>query len=433
MNCDVIYPRVLFVHSKKIKSEDSFNLLIRMQFDGWPKESMAQIHATAEPEGKGEFCSKYYQLKSCDRTFGAFFFKVRGRVFNLASINNIKEKNSIKTSGTVTRLVTMIKKKLGDCLIESGLWEVIFYVRISQSMSRFIEDYKPQLIYCQGSLLGFVILPMLIADKYKIPICIQIVDDWPHARYRNSPVSFLIRHKAKALINRSKIRLAFGEKMQKEYENRYGVKFDITHHLDNQDRFKINVENTKKTYKIVYTGSLSLRRYEAIQDLLSAIRQMGDLSVIIEIHIYSPGIPKDMPIELLQSSEVKFYPLPSHVQLPSVLSEATLLFLPESFSHNRQMIEYSVSTKAHLYMMSNRTILVYGPSYSGTVDYAIREGWAMVVSERNVVLLKEVVKEIIIGSERVKKIIDKANVCIQRNHSISTGKQKFRKYLEKAI
>lgn len=35
-------------------------------------------------------------------------------------------------------------------------------------------------------------------------------------------------------------------------------------------------------------------------------------------------------------------------------------------------------------MMSNRPVLVYGPSYSGTVDYADRDGWGLVVSERNV-------------------------------------------------
>jgi glycosyltransferase involved in cell wall biosynthesis len=140
-----------------------------------------------------------------------------------------------------------------------------------------------------------------------------------------------------------------------------------------------------------------------------------------------------MPAELLQSSEVEFLPLPSHDDLPSILSEASVLLLPESFNQNRHLIEYSISTKAHLYMMSRRPVLVYGPSYSGTVDYAVLYGWGLVVSERNVAKLKEAFIEIFTGSNRINKMRQCADACIKSNHNRESGIKRFYELLENGI
>lgn len=417
------YPRLLLVHMSKVKENDPVNLLLRMQFADWPKDKIAQIHAQAEINGFGEFCDKYYQLKSCDRLFGGLFDLLRGKVFRMVDAKKIKESYGEEKKIYVLEFTDRFKKYIGDLLIKSGLWEIIFNTRLSESMMAFINDFKPDIIYTQGYSMGFVRLSMLISKKYNIPICFQTTDDWPNSLYNSSPVGWLIKRKASELIKYSKLRFAFGEKMREEYEKRYGVKFGLTYHLDNPQRFisKRN-EVVKDKFKIIYTGGLGHRRYEAIIDLLNVIRRNQFLKENAEIYVYTHSIPRELPKEILNSQKITYLPLPSHENLPLILSEASILFLPESFNEDRAAIEYSISTKAHLYMMSERPILVYGPPYSGTVNYAVCDGWAIVVDERNEKKLCDQLVNIF-NNEIQKGIKNKAKICVENNHDLEKGKK----------
>ncbi len=115
--------------------------------------------------------------------------------------------------------------------------------------------------------------------------------------------------------------------------------------------------------------------------------------------------------------------------MPGILASASVLFLPESFTVAPELIEYAISSKAHLYMMSGRPILVYGPDYSGTVEYSTREGWGLVVNERNVFKLKEALTEIIEGGEGMLQLLTNAEECIKRHHDLTIGQNRFRNML----
>ena len=83
------YPRVLLITIVKVKKEDAGSLLIRTQFADWPKDHLAQIHASADPVGYGEFCGSYYRLQNCDRRFGGLFARLRGSVFNMVAVDKV--------------------------------------------------------------------------------------------------------------------------------------------------------------------------------------------------------------------------------------------------------------------------------------------------------------------------------------------------------
>jgi len=426
-----VYPHVLIVLMPKVNADDQLNLLIRTQFGNWPKEHLAQIYSSGDTCEHGDYFSYYYQLQSCDRFLGVVFNRLRSGVLEMVVMNSVEEQKNAKSYNLLIRLIKVIKKRFGEWLICSGLWEVIFHVRLSTSMATFVREFKPDLIYCQGYSLGFVTLPMLIAKRFNIPICFQTTDDWPSYTYNSFPMGSILRHRTRQLVSRATLRMAFGEKMQRLYKRRYGESFDVTYHLDDPMRFlmssgsKIEQEIIIKQHRIVYTGSLALRRYEALQDLLAAVKIMKNNSIEIQIDVYCSGIPKDLPIELLDASEIVFYPLPSHEEIPKVLSTASVLFLPESFNVAQKMIEYSISSKAHLYMMSGQPILVYGPEYSGTVEYAVRMGWGVVVSKRSVLLLKAALRELLDSEQRKCQIRLNAQECIQRYHNLKVGQNLF--------
>ena len=426
---DRYYPRVLIIHLTKAKADDACNLLIRTQFGEWPKERLVQIHSTAEPYGEGEFCSRYYKISKRDRRYGGIFDKLRGRVNkNLLNQNNAKDFD-VKKINILNDLFIKLKNNIANILINSGIWEAVFSVKLSDEMCEFVEEFNPEIIFCHGSTISFATISLLISRKYNIPICIQNVDDWAYGRYVKSPVRWLLRKRAKELIDGSAVRLVFGEKMKREFEDRYGVKFNVTYHLDDIKRFEDNYIEENKQIKIIYTGSLELKRHEALYDLLLASRKLDEYKGRIRIEIYTSNMPVDIKKELIEASEVKFYPLPKHNELPSVLSKGKILFLPESFNQDRKLIEYSISTKAHLYMMSKKCIVVYGPKYSGTVSYAENDGWALVVKKRNIEMLKEILSEAIAGGERVEKIINNSLKVVSKNHEIGCGKERFYKII----
>ncbi len=433
------YPRVLIVMMSKIKAADPCNLLIRMQFGEWPKNNLAQIHASADPDGQGEFCGQYYRLQCSDRYFGALFHRMRAGVFDMVVMNTVQEHDSARSNNRFRKVFDFINKRFGDWLIRYGLWEMIFRVRLSTQIEKFVKEFKPDIIYCQGYSLGFISLPMLIAQRFKIPICYQTTDDWPSYTCKGFPMSWFLRRSTQQLISKASLRMAFGEKMQRLYESRYGEDFDVTYHLDDPQRFLVNYDVKtdlafdSKQYRIVYTGSLALRRYEALQDLLVAVRLLLNINLKIQIDVYCSGLPKDLPKELLDASEVVFLPLPSHDNLPRILSTASILFLPESFSVAPELIEYAISSKAHLYMLSGKPILVYGPPCSGTVDYAKTAGWGCVITERSTLMLRDIIVEMFMEEEWIQQLRANAEKCIHRHHDLYTGQQHFHRRLSSVV
>ncbi len=434
------YPRVLIVLMSKVKADDPCNLLIRMQFGEWPKERLAQIHSNSNPKGNGEFCGHYYQINRYDRYFGKIFQRIRGKLINMSEMNKIESININLSKNIKYNFVVKFKKIFADIVINSGLWELIFTVRISKDMMRFINEFRPNLIYCQGYSLGFTRLPIIINKKYKIPICFQTTDDWPTYTYNSFIMRMLIRKTAKKLIYHSTIRMAFGEKMQQLYQRRYGMDFLLTYHLDEHSRFQKNENNRSEQLwindeiSIIYTGSLGHHRFEGIHDLIKVIKSLNKENLInIKINIYCTGIPKNIPIEIISSLEVKFHNLPSHNDLPCVLNSASILFLTESFSVRPEEIEYAISSKAHLYMMSSKPIIVYGPAYSGSVDYAIKGGWAQVVTKRDENLLKIALLSILYDHKRNAEMKKKAFMIINSNHDLTVGRKIFKTMINQAL
>ena len=114
-------------------------------------------------------------------------------------------------------------------------------------------------------------------------------------------------------------------------------------------------------------------------------------------------------------------------EVPALLASADILFLPESFDAGiRSYTKFSVSTKAHLYMMSGRVSLVNGPPEIGTVEYAKRAGWGYVVDEQSVEALADAVEKIATGAELRRALICSSRHTIQKNHSDIAVREQLR-------
>lgn len=431
------HPRVLLVFMPKVMADDPANLIIRMQFAGWPTEKLAQIHSSDTP-GRGEFCGRYHRLGAADRFLGGLFLRLRSQVSGMVSMQAVAPSAPATSaaSGPLRRWSQGLGRRLGQFLIDSGLWELVFPLRLSAEMERFVRDFRPEVIYCSGYSLGFATLPLRISRRFGVPICFQTLEDWPGYTYARSPVGLLVRRAANRLVRAASLRLAFGQKMKAVFERRYGVPFHVTYHLDDLRRFDAALAlptPPSPVRRVVFTGSLVLQRHECIADLLQAVRLLARDGIRVEVAVHCTGIPREMPEEVRSAPEVRFLPLPGHDDLPAVLRGADVLFLPESFSVDEARLGLAISTKCHLYMMAGRPILVYGPEYGGTMAYAREGGWGLLVEERDPLRLAAGLRTLLAGGPAVEALHERARACFMKNHDQSAARERFERWMRESV
>lgn len=406
------YPRILLLHNTKIHADDPENLLIRNLFGKWPKDKLAQIYSGCYP-GSGEFCDQYYAIGSKERRFGRFFNLLKPVGVAAVSGQSISE----KTASLRSTLFKVLVKKIGSLIIDSGVWEVVFRIRRSEGLVKFVHEFRPDIIYTQGYSLGLTRLTLELSEFFHVPICYFPVDDWHSSLYRKSPVHREVVKLAFNIAKLSSLRFSLGPKMAEILTRRYQVNFECIYNADKFSRFEAVTYKLPTNPKIIFglVGSLYLGREMCLLDLLNACES---IDIEFKIQVYCTSVPVGIPEKLLNNENIEFLSLPSHVDLPQSLANCDVLFLPESFNLAfKSAIELSLSTKCHLYMMSCRPILVYGPEWSGTVNYAKRFGWGVVVDTRN---NQAIVDGIIkcLSDELSKRSICKGLAVARQNHDV---------------
>jgi glycosyltransferase involved in cell wall biosynthesis len=413
------YPRVLMVYMSCLNMADQHGESIRGWFAEWPRENLAQIYSGAEAPGE-KFCSLTYKLGPEERNFGKLFSSIKISAFGKSS--------NLLTSGSNNHLGlkkisawSIFLSKVSRILLNSGLWELVFFPRLSSELMVWIENFKPEVIYCQGYDLTFCWLPLMISKKYHIPIVFQTTDDWPNYLYKNSPCHLIVIRTAQKLIQNSAVRFAIGEQMALDYQKQFKTSFEILRIGDNRIRFDsslpIRVVN-EQTISIVYLGGLALGRLQSLLDLCSAVETLNKEGLVIKVTAFTTNLPVEAVNKLRQITDLQILLPPSQEQLPSILKGADILFLPETFDIKLAAeIRYSISSKSQLYMMSRKPIIVYGSSVTGVVDYAKKEGWAFVISERDISLLIRAIRIILTDTDVSESLVQKSCQVADNNHN----------------
>jgi hypothetical protein len=84
-------------------------------------------------------------------------------------------------------------------------------------------------------------------------------------------------------------------------------------------------------------------------------------------------------------------------------------------------------------MMSQQPILVYGSQQAGVVDYAKRDGWAFVIDQRQIDLLTDALRKLIMDKDFSTKLIETAYNISLKNHDEEIVRKEFLKAIQSAI
>jgi glycosyltransferase involved in cell wall biosynthesis len=422
------YPRVLIVVMGRINAADNINngLLLRNLFARWPRENLAQIYSSGD-NGDAGFFGYYYQLGPRDRWLGKLFYRMKYKIQRDFNSPKLSFSAPFKRSSKLN-LVAYGKRFLFD----TGLYELIFRPCISREMERWVWDFNPDLIFAQGYNLAFTWLPLMLAKRFQLPVVYYPTDDWPCDLYVPKSkygikhlMHNLVQCSVQHLVELSAVRIAFNTLMEREYQKRYQQEFITLMHGDHWERYSSIAPRRlypEGVYWIVSTGVFDSHRLPLLNDLEQACEILDRNGFKVRATIFPVNY---QDIEWPTFHYLDIQPCPTHEQLPGFLKGANVLFLPERFDTSVRDIRLCVSSKAHLFMFSERPIVVYADSKTGVAQYAAQEGWGAVVKHRDPSLLASVLERLFINNLEAQGLVLKARHTIYKYHDLSSIQNKF--------
>lgn len=436
------YPRVLIVALGRINAADTANngLLLRNLFGGWPRENLAQIYSSGD-NGDAGFFGRYYQLGPQDRRMGKLFYRLKADVQAEAE----KGDDAKPGNAAVPSAKFPVRKILKHLLVDSGFYEIIFRTKISKEMLTWIEDFQPDVIFAQGYCLSFAWLPVQLTSFLDIPVVYYPTDDWPSDTYKtsNKNDSFLSRlvatavaEAARRLVEVAAVRLSFNRYMREEYLKRYGHEFSVLMHGDVFSRYQaVQPKRLAASDEcwIVSTGIFNSNRRPLLEDLDQACELLSATGIRVQVTVFPVNQLPELAPEKNEFRHIIFKSCPSHEDLVAVLKGADILFLPERFDETAPGIALSVSSKAHLFMFSEKPIVVYSSPVTGIARYAKEGGWAEVVDTRSVPLLAGSLEKLITNESEKACLIAQARNTAVENHELFTIQSTFLRLLNNVV
>jgi glycosyltransferase involved in cell wall biosynthesis len=421
--------RVLFITPHAFNHVNGGGITFSNLFSGWPKDCLATVHNDPEPVSY-DVCDQYYSLdiKEIDLAFPFNYL----RRFSSSTKKSKKNDNFSPVEGKPSFLRKLFITIVGERIPEHG--------KLSPELEKWIEDYKPDVIY---TILGSSGMMNLIEDvrvHFELPLVVHVMDDWINVRGKGllGPVQmFYLRKQARHFFNVASVCMGISPHMCEEYNRRYGVKFySFQNVIDVKkiEAFKKNNLAVSTPANIVYIGSIfSNAQLDSLIDCCKAVANLNLEGHKINMTISSPSDHASRYHDKLavHSSINIIKTIEDDDEFFSTIANADLLLLPVNFDDESiRFIRYSMPTKVPAYLSIGTPILVYGPDSVAQVSYAKKSGWGIMQSERNIKKLGEVIMKGLTDVHLREKVSNSAINSAYKHHDSINVKEKFQKYFQ---
>ena len=318
--------------------------------------------------------------------------------------------------------------------------EIPTCVRVSRELEKFINDFKPEVIYTILGSLPYIRLVRKVAEKYNLPVVIHMMDDWPAVRYRGGLFGFFRRRRMdkelRNLIKNSAACLGICSAMCEAYEKRYGRKFfAFANALDSANWLKKARKSWRRTspFKMLYSGALMPdSQLESLIDVCDAVFELNKEGLDVEMEIYAPWFSaKHYRGELERTGCVRVFDAQEKMDCEELFSKADLLILPVNFDRATvEYVKYSMPTKVPAYMFSGTPALAYGPRFVASIAYASE--WAYCVFNKDKKELKDAIKHLASDEELRKKLAMRAQKLAIERHDVGRVGSAFQQVISDA-
>ncbi len=407
-------------------------------FQGWPKDSLAQImYANLQPGF--DVCEQYWALRKTEIIAGAFGFPADASLRGSAeacvgSIYDPAAPHSFESRPLVERLLSGIGKS-----VRVPIGEAILRLPsvISSPLARWIDQFAPDVVFTNGGNGAILRLAVKIARRWKVPMLPYFNDDWFASIYEGDFMGKALRASfvkwSQCSLDLSTVRLTASDLMGEEYSQRFGGRFEPF--MNPIEVFDTVPEPQHPVVKFTYIGALAPDRWRPLFAIGTALDQLRSRGINGELVIYT--FPRDISEfgERLRScASVTVAGTIPLDQVHHVQQDANVLVHAESFEESaRRHTRLSLSTKIPIYFMSERCVLAHGPGEIASVRYIADSGAGPAVTEDDVPKLAAELERLILHPEVRRAYAAQGRRTALTRHVAATQRERLRECFVSAV
>lgn len=390
------YPKVLII-GESFNLESGGGITLSNLFGNWPKEKLAVASAKNliyNLENQN-ICSNFYQLGYKENK-KLWPFNYLQNKFKSGSIIKKNHNEHKKYNNTIR---SFLLKWFFSYIKWFGFYHFIDRLQLSNEFEDWIFDYKPDLVYTQLSSLALILFNKTLFERFRIPLAIHIMDDWPSSIALNGFFNKLyaksvIDDEFRKLLYIAKGHFAISKYMCDQYKERYGFEFMTFNNCidlefwSNKFRKK---ENEKFT--ILYAGRIGRGTSSSLLKIASAIEKLSNNGFNVLLEVQTNDVDNLFAQLIRGKAGTNFVERISYDKLPEKFSSVDLLVLPIDFDHkNLKFIKYSMPTKVPEYMASFVPVLVVAPEETALSHFYKENNLGFIINDCDI---NKIYKEIL--------------------------------------
>lgn len=422
-------PKVMIVNGDPFNSHSATGITMTNLFRGWDKARIAQVYMfDLEPEM--DICGRYFRLTQSKLPVITWLRRLKKYTVT-SSLASTKVAGASEREDSSSRA---IQHSLSDAA--AALADVIPF-HLSKNFWTWVDECQPDVIYTQLVNIRLMNLVLQLADRLSIPVVPHFMDDWPSTRYRKNAIFLLPHHimlsKIKAILKISPVGMTISDLMAKEYELRYGGRFETFMNCVEVPSYANNNGSADDAPVIFsYVGGLHLNRWRSLQAVGKALLDLKNKGLDVRAEVYSPSADLASYGKGLEIENVMQIKGTLRVdQVMPVLQSSDVLIHIESFEdHDRTYTRLSLSTKIPQYMASGKAILAYGPADVASCRYIEEQGCGLVVKDQNIELLSQAMSRLAKDEDLRNRLGRRGSVVASEKHNSVVERDKFRRIIE---
>lgn len=404
-------------------------------FAGWDKDKIAVVCTDHMFNNLNtEICDTYYLLGSEEYKWAFPFSFLQRKVLSgerKVKPGNNAAGNSTDKAGLRTRV---IDNYFYPFLEYIGLFHCMSGISMSDKLRKWLDDFKPDVIYAQAPTRETVIFCQIMQQYIKKPMIYHVMDDWPSTISQKGLFKMYwhkrIDRELRALLDHSTVLLAISNGMAEEYKKRYGKNFLTFHNPIEIDFWKshqrTNYELAPKPV-ILYAGRIGPGIQTTLESMAKAIDIVNSRSGTAVQFVLQT---KDKPAWVENYPCVQHKAQVAYSELPKNFAEADFLYLPYDFTKESiRFIKFSMPTKAPEYMISGTPVIVFGPGETALVQDAQRNDWAKVVTENNIEALANAIIDLMTNIGSRSQIAANAIRIAEENYNSVKIRNQFKEVI----
>jgi glycosyltransferase involved in cell wall biosynthesis len=422
------FPRILFVTPAAFNHFTGGGVTFSNLFSGWPKDRIATVHNDAVPTST-DVCERYFVLGRSEIDLFAPLRIARTMRDRGSNSNNGAGVGPITRPGLIARIQ-------GDAAPQRA--------RLSGALERWIAEFEPELIYTILGSNAVMELIGAIRRRFALPLVVHMMDDFPNVAYRRGLFAPLERVRMQRLLadnfRAAAVCMGICTEMCIAFSRRYRRPFLPFQNCVDVERWRPVLRSSsgaaRQPYRLLYFGSVfGNAQLASILDICRSVARLNDQGFAVTFDIASPTLHLAANKEALaiHPSIRLVTPTEDDRAFFEQLAAADVLVLPVNYDGETiEFIRYSMPTKVPAYMASGTPILVYGPHGVAQVDYAEREAWGHVVSDRAPGALDAGLRRILSDSALRESLRVRAQALAVANHDSTKVRTQFQSTLKAA-